>query len=508
MQRSAGVLLHPTCLPSAYGIGDIGAGAHRYLRWLRSAGVTWWQMLPLNPPGPGFSPYSAWSTFAGNPWLISPDALVADGLLGRDDVEPPRPMATTTVDIDAAVRWKRHLLSIAWRNFRENPRPELARRLVDFRHSRAGWIEDGALFAVLKHVHGGAAWTEWPQPLRRGDDGAVAAARAEHAEAIDEWVFGQFLFFSQWASLRSAATACGIKILGDLPIFVAMDSADVWSKPELFLLDDRRRPTAVAGVPPDYFSATGQLWGNPLYDWQRHEQDGFRWWVERTRQALQLCDALRLDHFRGFVAHWEVPAGEATAINGRWVAGPGRRLFEALERDLGELSLVAEDLGEITPDVVALREELELPGMAILQFAFSPEPRSSFIPYNHQRNLVVYTGTHDNNTSVGWYREDASDREQDLLRCYAAHDGSEPAWALIRLALGSVADLAVIPHQDLAGLGSSSRMNTPGVADGNWRFRLTEEMLSPSIATRLREQIETFGRAPSEPEGCGGEISE
>jgi len=309
-------------------------------------------------------------------------------------------------------------------------------------------------------------------------------------------------------SLRSAAEQCGIKILGDLPIFVAMDSADVWANPELFLLDERRRPTVVAGVPPDYFSETGQLWGNPLYDWRRHEQDGFSWWVERTRQALTLCDALRLDHFRGFAAHWEVPASEQTAINGTWVAGPGRTLFEALDREIGKLPLVAEDLGEITPDVVALRDELGLPGMAILHFGFSPDPRSSFIPYNHARNLVVYTGTHDNNTSVGWYREDASEGEKDLLRRYAADDGSEPNWALIRLALESVADLAIVPHQDLAGLGSEFRMNTPGVAEGNWCFRLTEEMLDPAIAIRFREQVETFGRAPSPSEHGGGQISE
>jgi 4-alpha-glucanotransferase len=315
-----------------------------------------------------------------------------------------------------------------------------------------------------------------------------------HTDEIDFVEFCQFLFFRQWTALRDWAREMGVGIFGDVPIFVARDSAEVWAHPELFLLDDELRPTVVAGVPPDYFSATGQLWGNPLYDWDRMAGDGYSWWVSRMRRTLETVDVARLDHFRGFASYWEVPSGEDTAINGRWRQGPGRSLFDALEKALGRLPLVAEDLGEITPDVIELRKELGLPGMAILHFAFSPDPRSTFIPYALERDLVVYTGTHDNNTTVGWFMEDATEEEKDLVRQYTASSGREVNWELIRLAMASVCENAIVPHQDLVGLGADCRMNTPSVGEGNWRFRITAPMLAEGIQARLYEMIETYGR--------------
>ncbi len=372
----------------------------------------------------------------------------------------------------------------------------MAEEHAEFAAANDGWLHDFSVFVALKEKFDGAAWTDWPEALGRRDPGAIDDVRAKLAEEIEYHEFCQFLFFRQWRRLREAGKKRGVSILGDMPIFVAMDSADVWAHPELFLLDAYRRPLVVAGVPPDYFSETGQLWGNPLYDWDRHREQRFSWWVLRTCHALELADAVRLDHFRGFAACWEVAATETTAVNGRWAPGPGRELFDALAARVGNLPLVAEDLGEITPDVIALRHDLGLPGMAILHFGFSPEPRSTFIPYNHHKDQVVYTGTHDNNTSVGWYENDATASERDLLRRYAASDGSEVHWDLIRLALSSVAELAVVPHQDLLGLGAQARMNTPGIADGNWTFRISPEMMAEGPAARFRALVETYGRGP------------
>jgi len=498
MERSAGVLLHPTSLPTAYGIGDLGPVAHTYVEWLGRAGISWWQVLPLHPPGPGFSPYSSISTFAGNPWLISPERLVEDGLLERGDLDGAPSFDVDRLDYPAVLRWKRDLLGRAWRAFRDWP-GDLGDRLDAFRVDHRDWLDDYLLFVALKEAHGGAAFTDWPAELVHRDPDALAAARDRLADACAFHEFCQLVFFEQWHELRGAAAERGVRIFGDVPIFVAGDSADVWSHPELFLLDDDLRPTVVAGVPPDYFSATGQLWGNPLYAWSVHAADDYTWWIARLRHELELTDAVRLDHFRGFAAYWEVPADDDTAVDGRWVPGPGRRLFDALAEALGGLPLVAEDLGEITPDVIELRRSLGLPGMAILHFGFDPEPRSTFIPYAHERDLVVYTGTHDNNTTVGWYREDASEGQRDLFRRYASTDASEPHWDMIRLAMGSVADLAVVPHQDLLGLGSDARMNRPGVGEGNWAFRLPEHGLDDGLAARLREVVWTFGRLPAAP---------
>jgi 4-alpha-glucanotransferase len=500
LDRSAGVLLHPTSLPSRFGIGDLGPSADAYLRWLAGAGVSSWQVLPLHPPGPGWSPYSALSTFAGNELLISPEQLVDDGLLEAARLDDAPPFPAERVEFAAVSRWKRGLLRDAFTAHRGDPRSELAGELADFRERQGHWLDDFALFLALRRRHEAAPWYDWPRPLAFREPAALAEWSDAHRDEVEQVVFCQFLFFRQWARVRQTARSHGVSILGDVPIFVARDSADVWAHHELFLLDEDRNPTVVGGAPPDYFSATGQLWGNPVYDWEGMAERGFAWWIERLRHELTLADAVRLDHFRGFAAYWQVPADHHVATNGRWVPGPGRPFFDAVAAALGGLPFIAEDLGEITPDVIELRTGLGLPGMAILQFAFNPPDRSLFLPHNLERDLVVYTGTHDNNTSLGWYLEDASDAERDFVRRYCGSDGHEIHWDLIRLAMGSVGTLAIVPQQDLAGLGSDCRMNTPSVADGNWTFRITPSMLSHEIQQRLADLIYTYGRAPR-PEG-------
>ncbi len=495
-ERSAGVLLHPTCLPSPFGIGDLGPAAHAWVDWLAGAGVSWWQVLPLNPPGPGHSPYSASSTFAGNALLVSPALLLEDGLITEEELASIPGLPSEWVDWQRVIPAKERLLRTAWERFVERPPDELADEFEAFTGEESAWLEDWCRFDALKRAHGGAPWYEWPEKLRLRDPAALDAWADAHCMEVGYARFCQFLFFRQWRALRRRARDSGVRILGDVPLFVALDSAEVWARPELFLLDSERRPTVVAGVPPDYFSETGQLWGNPIYHWARHRDEGFAWWIARLGHATRLCDAVRLDHFRGFAAHWEVPAGETTAINGRWVPGPGRELFDAVKKALGGLPFVAEDLGTITEDVHELRRALGLPGMVILHFAFTPEPRSTYIPYRHTRDLVVYTGTHDNNTTVGWWQEDATEGERDLVRRYLATDGAEIHWDLIRAAMASVADLAVVPHQDLAGLGSDCRMNTPGKAEGNWGFRITPWMLDAALQARLADLVDAYGRWP------------
>ncbi|MEW6336285.1 MAG: 4-alpha-glucanotransferase [Acidobacteriota bacterium] len=500
--RSCGLLLHPTSLPGSPGSGDLGPAAHRYLDWLASCGVGWWQMLPLNPPGPGFSPYSAPSSFAGSPLLISPEELVADGLLRADEVASRPEFPADRVEWESVAPWRDGLLLAAWRRFAERPAPELEGELLEFRERNAAWLGEYSLFAALKRAHGGARWTEWTEDLSGGIPDALTAWRRRHQDMVRAEEFAQFLFDRQWRAVRQEAARSGVRIIGDVPIFVAHDSADVWAHRRLFQLGPDGHPVAVAGVPPDYFSETGQLWGNPLYDWGAHAASGYSWWIARLARALDLFDAVRLDHFRGFAAYWSIPAGETTARDGRWLAGPGRALFEAAERALGDLPLIAEDLGVITPDVIALRDGLGLPGMAILQFAFGAGAESGFLPHHLRPNQVVYTGTHDNNTTLGWYRDDAGEHERDHVRRYLATDGGEIHWDLIRAALASVAGLAVIPHQDVGGLGSEGRMNTPSVPEGNWRFRLPEWALSDWHRARLAELVDLYGRRG----GAGGRV--
>lgn len=488
--RSFGVLLHPTSLPGPFGIGDVGPTAERYLDWLQEAGAGWWQVLPLTPVGPGYSPYSSTSALAGNPLLVSPELLVEEGLLDREDLARIDPLEPARVDWERAVAAKDEVLDRAWAGVAGEALPDMEA----FAASQAFWLEDYAVYAALRRAQDERPWWQWPEELARCDRDAVRAWRSQHDREVRRIVFRQWLFHRQWQALRNKAAARGVRLFGDAPIFVALDSADVWANRRLFRLDAQGRPDVVAGVPPDYFSADGQLWGNPLYDWDRLASEGYRWWVDRVASNLRQVDALRLDHFRGFAACWEVPAGATTARQGRWVAGPGRALFEALAAALGPLPLVAEDLGLITDDVRALRDELGLPGMAILQFAFDPRERSAFLPYHHRRNLVVYTGTHDNNTAAGWYRGEASLEVRRFLQDYSCSDGREVHWEMIRLAFSSVADLAIVPHQDVVGAGAEARMNIPGVPSGNWGFRLSPGMVTRALAQRLRHLAWVYGR--------------
>jgi 4-alpha-glucanotransferase len=502
-KRTAGVILHPTCLPSRFGIGDLGPTAAAYVEWLAGAGASWWQVLPLHPPGPGNSPYSAISTFAGNELLISPELLFEDGVLSEEETAEVPDLPVEWVAFDQVREYKTGLLRRAYIRFRDTQPAKLVRQLAAFRDQNRAWLSDYALFRAIRDSRDGTPWYEWPEPLAKRESQALINWMHEHRFEVDFVEFCQFFFFRQWTALHDWAREMGVGVFGDVPIFVARDSAEVWAHPELFLLDENGDPTVVAGVPPDYFSDTGQLWGNPLYDWRYMAKDGYAWWISRLRHTLEMVDLVRLDHFRGFASYWEVPADAQTAVTGQWRQGPGRPFFDAVRSALGDLPLVAEDLGEITPDVVELREQIGIPGMAILHFAFSPDPRSTFIPYALQRNCVVYTGTHDNNTTIGWYLEDASETEKDLVRRYAASSGREIHWDLIRLAMASVADTAIVPHQDLAGLGADCRMNTPAVGEGNWQFRITPRMLSEGIQARLWDMVETYGREPADPAAIG-----
>ena len=491
--RASGLLLHPTSLPGPYGIGDLGPAAREFAAALGQAGCTFWQVLPLGPTGYGDSPYQTFSAFAGNPYLVSPDDLLAEGLLVPEDLAARPAFPAGQVAYGTVIPWKRALLRRAFARFREGRSPHLEGAWVAFRQAHAAWLEDFALFMALKEAQDGAPWTAWPEPLRTRQPDALAQAAREHAEAVERVAFEQFLFFRQWQALREAAAVHGIRFIGDAPIFVAHDSADVWAHPELFCLDKAGQPTVVAGVPPDYFSATGQRWGNPLYCWEAHRQQGYAWWLARLRTLLDLVDVVRLDHFRGFAAYWEVPAEAPTAETGRWVPGPGAAFFAAVRDTLGDPPLIAEDLGVITPDVVALREQFGFPGMKVLVFAFDSGPDNPFLPHNYTSpNFVVYTGTHDNDTAMGWWQR-ASEEEKDFLRRYLATDGRDVAWDLIRVAWRSVAKWAIAPVQDVLSLDNRARMNYPGRLGGNWVWRMEGPLPEDALA-RLAEFNAIYGR--------------
>lgn len=493
-ERSSGIILHPTSLPGPYGIGDIGPEAHRWVDYLVELGCKLWQVLPLGPTGYGDSPYQCFSAFAGNPYLISPDALLADDLLHANDlVDHPR-FPADQVDYGPVISWKLGLLDRAFNRFQNLGSPELKAGYAAFQSAQAVWLEDFALFMAIKEAHGGAPWSTWEAPLRDRQPQALAESRQTLAVAIQRQVFRQFLFFRQWNALRQKANAQGIRIVGDAPIFVAHDSADVWAHPELFYMDKAGNPTAVAGVPPDYFSPTGQLWGNPLYRWDVHAASGYEWWLARLNAVLQLVDIIRLDHFRGFAGYWEVPAGMPTAEKGRWAPGPGADFFSHVQQALGDLPLIAEDLGEITPDVVELRESFNLPGMKILQFAFGGDPDEKFLPHNYPRNCVVYTGTHDNDTTWGWYRS-APSQEQDFCRRYLGRPDQNIAWDMIRAVWSSVAMFALAPMQDVLNLGTEARMNFPGRPSGNWAWRMPPSH-DPRWDAGLKEFNFIYGRSP------------
>jgi 4-alpha-glucanotransferase len=494
-ERSAGILLHPTSLPSAHGIGDLGPAAYAWVDALARARQSWWQVLPLGPTGYGDSPYAAFSAFAGNPNLISPEQLIRDGLLSTDDF-PSTNWPADHVDYGPIIAYKAGLTAKAWTNFQGGHGKALRPALEEFRAQEVSWLDEYALYMALKEAHGGISWHEWPEELVLRKPQALQLARQELAEAMELHRFRQFLFYRQWWALKQYARQRNIHLIGDVPIFIADDSADVWINPELFLLDERRRPAVVSGVPPDYFSNTGQLWGNPLYNWEAHKLSGYAWWTARLRAALGQVDLVRLDHFRGFEAYWEVPAGQTTAEKGRWVKGPGADFLNVLRDKLGDLPLIAEDLGVITPEVRQLRLQFDLPGMRILQFAFGGAFERRFLPHRHVRNTVVYTGTHDNDTTRGWYQTLTAD-EVRFLRRYAPGAENDISWELIRLAWMSVADYAITPLQDVLSLGSEARMNWPGRASGNWRWRFRTEMLTESLLDRLAELTEVYERDKS-----------
>jgi 4-alpha-glucanotransferase len=505
--RSSGVLLHPTSLPGPYGIGDLGAGALAFIDRIAAAGQRVWQVLPLGPTGYGDSPYQSFSAFAGNTLLISLETLIHDGLLDREDVGDPAAFSDGAIDFDAVTRHREPLWPRVLDHFDRSASSAVRARFDRFSAAEARWLDDYALFMAAKGAHRQVAWPEWERDIAHRTPDGVARWSRDLGREIRTHKLTQFLFFEQWARIREHAAGRRVAILGDLPIFVAYDSADVWARREMFRLNADGRPRVVAGVPPDYFSATGQLWGNPHYRWEQLAQSGFAWWIDRMRALLRLVDRIRLDHFRGFVAAWEVPGDAATAIDGEWTPGPGSALFSAMEEGIGRpLPLVAENLGVITPEVEALREQFGLPGMAILQFAFGTDPMAhTFRPHNYPRNLVVYTGTHDNDTTVGWWSGDAGHstraadditREHEYARRYLHMDrDDEPHWALIRAALASVADTAIVPVQDLLGLGSEARMNQPGTASGNWRWRLTPGQLTDDVLERLALLTQTYERA-------------
>ena len=498
-------MLHPTSLPGRYGVGSLNKAAYEWVDFLVSTHQSLWQVLPLGPTGYGDSPYQSFSSFAGNPYLISLETMVEEGLLGDDALANAPDFPADRVDYGGIYVWKLGVLRQAAAAFDENAAPDLRAEFDHFCTEQAGWLDDYALFMALKDAHNGAPWNTWGMELRSRKASALAQAQKEHAAAIHAHKFNQWLFFRQWAKLKAYANEQGIRIIGDIPIFVAMDSSDTWTSPQEFFLDKEFQPLVVAGVPPDYFSATGQLWGNPLYRWENMKLNNYAWWLRRMRAALRLYDILRVDHFRGFAGYWEVPAGEPTAEKGRWVQAPGLDFFAVVQRELGDLPILAEDLGEITPDVIELRNRFNLPGMKILQFAFSTDATDKFLPHNFRPNFVVYSGTHDNDTTRGWYEQSATDKERDFFRRYFRTDGHDAAWTLIEAAWKSVALLALAPLQDLLNLDSSARMNLPGRADGNWTWRLPAGALSHELAARLREATTLYGRDPKLYAGKGDE---
>lgn len=501
--RNAGVLAHPTSFPGRYGIGDLGAAAYQFVDFLVEGGQSLWQILPLGPTSYGDSPYQSFSAFAGNPLLISPDKLVADGFLLPTAVADVPPFPAEKIDYGWVIDYKRQLLRQAFVHFQANGRDEQRAAFAQFCREQAYWLDDFALFMAVKtyHVaHEGGVWNTWPAGIAHREPEAMARWSEKLADEIQMHRFLQHLFFMQWLELKGYANERGIRIVGDIPIFVAFDSADVWANSDLFYLDDDGSPLFVAGVPPDYFSETGQRWGNPLYHWDKMSLNNYRWWTSRLQMCFTQADIVRIDHFRGFDAYWEIPASEPTAVVGQWVKGPGPAFFEAMERNLGELPLIAEDLGVITPAVVALRDQFHFPGMKILQFAFGGERNSLFLPHTFTNNCVVYTGTHDNETVVGWFENASADEQEHVLSYMNVPNGDNIAYDLIRLSFASVADTAVATLQDLMDLGDEARMNFPGKPSGNWQWRYTADMLTVEMAKTLRRMTELYGRLPEEVE--------
>ncbi|MGI6377227.1 MAG: 4-alpha-glucanotransferase [Anaerolineae bacterium] len=499
--RKCGLLCHPTCVPSPFGIGDLGEGCLRLLDFVAAGGHSYWQVLPLGPTGYMDSPYQPFSAYAGNHLLIDPLALVDDGLLKLSDLAGNADLPQERVDYGAVIGYKMGLFRLALQRLAAAP-ALLRDELAAFAADNANWLPDYALFMALKQHHGGRRWLEWDRDIALREPEAVSRWQATLHEDIRLHTLLQFLFHRQWQAVRAHAHGLGIEIIGDVPIFVGHDSVDVWANRHLFRLDGVGRPTVVAGVPPDYFSPTGQLWGNPHYRWDLMKADGYRWWLDRLEHTLKQVDRVRIDHFRGFAAFWEVPADEETAMHGRWVLGPGKGLFEAVQARFGKPPIIAEDLGVITPDVVAIRDGFDLPGMHVLQFAFDSDATNPDLPHNYRRNCIAYTGTHDNDTSLGWYAQ-RDPAVQHRARMYTGTDGSAMNWTLIRLAMTSVADTAIYPLQDVLSLGSEARMNLPGRPEGNWAWRYRADDLRPELAALLHELARVTGRLP-----VGAEVPE
>ncbi len=490
--RAAGLLLHPTSLPGRFGIGDVGPAAAAWVDFVASTGCRRWQLLPLGPTGYGDSPYQCFSSFAGNPYLVSPELLHRDGLVTAADLDAYPELPDARVDYGAAIPAKLALLDRAFERFPTAP-AALRDEYQEYVATESRWLADFTAYMTLKDLHGGAPWNAWERPLRLRHPEAMAELRRHHPEAIARHAFRQWLFRRQWDELRRHATDTGITVIGDIPIFVAGDSADVWANRELFQLDDEGNPTVIAGVPPDLFSDTGQRWGNPLYDWERHREDGYRWWIDRIRATLAMVDVLRIDHFRGFVNYWEIPGGAPTAEVGRWVDGPGEAFFVAVRDALGTLPIIAEDLGELDPRVPALRDKLGLPGMKVLQFAFDGDDTHPFLPHNYPKNCVAYTGTHDNDTVLGWWAS-APPVEREYAREYLEVDESDPVAAFLEGVWDSVANLAVTPIQDPLRLGTEARMNLPGTLGGNWQWRLAPDALTDAVRDGIRDLNARSGR--------------
>ena len=492
--RASGVLLHPTSLPGPHGSGDLGMAAFHFVDWLVSAGQKLWQILPLGGIGPGNSPYMSSSAFAGNVLLIALDELQQQGWLGIDDLKPDAAFSEQRIRFGAVVPWRMERLQRAAATFAAAASPEQRQDFQEFCVLHAVWLHDYALFMTLADANGWALWCDWDPLLASRDKAALLAAASQYAGGVAFWQFCQWCFFRQWKKLRTYANEHGVRIVGDAPIFVAYQSADVWARQELFELDAQGRPQVVAGVPPDYFSATGQRWGNPQYRWSAHAAEGYAWWVQRIRRTLALVDIVRIDHFRGFADYWEIPASALTAVTGRWLPGPGAALFDAIAAALGPVPVIAEDLGVLSPAVTELLRATDFPGMVILQFAFGDGAQNPFLPHNHHHHSVVYTGTHDNDTSTGWWAHSAGDAQRHHARAYLGSDGHDIAWALMRSACASVADTVIHPMQDILVLPANCRMNLPGSASGWWVWRFDWPQVHPWHSQRLADMSRLFGR--------------
>ena len=495
-ERACGTLLHITSLPSAGGIGDLGPEAYRFAEFLENSRQRLWQVLPISPPGTGNSPYSATSAFAGNPLLISLERLAERGWLGKP--RPSEAEISCRVNFEDVKAHKLPLLREAAERFIDQAEGKSRHRFEEFCWLNGWWLEDFALFEVIRNQQKQKSWMDWPKELHLRDSAAIEKTKTDNSRELMVTRAIQFFFFEQWRALRQFCRAKRIKLIGDVAIFVNLDSADVWSHPEIFQLDEERRPINVSGVPPDFFSKTGQRWGNPLYRWDVLRQRGFDWWIQRMKWALETCDIVRLDHFRGFEAHWEIPAAEETAVNGHWAKGPGHDLFHALRSTMGGLPFIAEDLGTITPEVDQLRRSFEMPGMRILQFGFGNPGAHIYLPHRFERNTVVYTGTHDNDTTLGWWSSGATKEEKQAVQQYMAIKDSDVHWGFIRAAATSVADICIIPMQDWLGLASDCRMNVPSQADHNWAWRLEKKALSPELAAKIADLISVVDRDPAD----------